>query len=189
MMRGILSLALAAIAQLTPQMHEGIPDARYIPAYNNEQRVLTVQKLLHPAKEPKLGTVPLTPNAPLAADGAHLSFWKTSFVLGTPAGGEAGVNFWGIHTGGHINVGFTASGRAAVLDCRVLGRVMHKLYAGADSEPREQAETPLADGHMLLVLPALARGMPVSVELWPVPADATMGFIGCEIDTPVETDG
>jgi hypothetical protein len=188
-MRGFLPFVLAAIAQLTPQMRDGIAGARYIPAYGDDQRTLTVQKLLRLAKLPKLGTASLTPNAPLAADGAHLSFWKTSFVLGTPAGGEAGVNFWGIHTGGHINVGFTASGRAAVLDCRVLGRVVHKLYIDADSEPREQAETPLDDGHLLLVLPPVALGTPVSVELWPVPADAAMGLLGCEIDTPVETDG
>jgi hypothetical protein len=80
-----------------------------------------------------------------------------------------------------------ASGTAEVLDCRLLGRVMRKLYISAESEPREQAETPLDDGHLLVVLPAFARGTPVSVELWPVPADATMGFLGCEIDTSVET--
>jgi hypothetical protein len=185
----LLSLALAAIAQLTPQMRDGVPDARYIQAYTGERRMQIVRKLLHLAKQPKLRTVSLTPNAPFAANGAHLSFWKTSFVLGTPAGGEAGVNFWGIHTGGHINIGFTAGGTAEVLDCRVLGHALHKLYVGADSEPREQAETPPDDGHLLLVLPAVARGTPLSVELWPVPTDAPMGLLGCEIDMPVETKG
>ncbi len=97
-------------------------------------------------------------------------------MIGTPAGGEAGVNFWGIHSGGHINAGFMASGTAEVLDCRILGRVLHKLYVGAESEPREQAETPLDDGHLLVVLPAIARGTPVSVELWPVPGDANGDF-------------
>jgi hypothetical protein len=182
----VLALALAMVAQLTPQMRDGIAGAHDIPAYSGEQRMQIVGKLLHLAKESNLQTTSLTPNAPFASNGAHLSFWKTSFVLGTPVGGEAGVNFWGLHTGGHINVGFTASGTAAVLDCRLLGRAMHKLYVGAESEPREQAETPLDDGHLLVVLPAIARGTPVSVELWPVPADATMGFLGCEIDVPVE---
>jgi hypothetical protein len=182
-----LPLALAAISQLTAQMRDGIADARYIPAYSGEQRLHAVRKMLDLAKEPRLRTISLTPNAPFAADGAHLSFWKTSFVLGTPEGGEAGVNFWGIRTGGHINVGFTASGAAALLDCRVLGRAVHKLYVGAESQPREQSGPALADGHLLLVLPVVARGTPVSVELWPEPADATMGLLGCEIDTPVET--
>jgi len=183
----LLSLAFAMAAQLTPQMRDGIVDAHDIPAYSVEQRAQVVGKLLHRTKLPNLQTTSLTPNAPFAASGAHLSFWKTSFVIGTPAGGEAGVNFWGTHTGGHINAGFMASGTAEVLDCRLLGRVMRKLYISAESEPREQAETPLDDGHLLVVLPAFARGTPVSVELWPVPADATMGFLGCEIDTPVET--
>ena len=184
----LLPLVFAMVSQLTPQMRDGIADAHDISAYSSEQRAQIVGKLLHLAKQPNLQTMSLTPNAPFAGNGAHLSFWKTSFVIGTPAGGEAGVNFWGIHTGGHINAGFMASGSAAVLDCRLLGRVMHKLYVGAESEPREQAETPLDEGHLLVVLPAIARGTPVSVELWPVPADATMGFLGCEIDTPVETN-
>jgi hypothetical protein len=182
-------LVLAAVAQLTPQMREGVAGARYIPVYGADRRAQIVQRLLHLQTVPKVRTVSLTPDAPYAADGAHLSFWKTSFVLGTAAGGEAGVNFWGIHVGGHINVGFTAGGESAVLDCRVVGRVMHKLYVGADSEPREQSETELDDGHLLLVLPDVARGTPVSVELWPAPSDARMGFLGCEIDTPVEWKG
>jgi hypothetical protein len=181
--------ALAVIAQLTPQMRDGISDAHYVPAYTSKERVQIVKCLLHLAEAPTLETISVTPNAPFATNGAHLSFWKTSFVLGTPAGGEAGVNFWGIHTSGHINVGFTASGRTAVLDCRVLGRVMHRLYVGTGSELRALAETRRDDGHFLLVLPRVRRGTPVSVELWPVPADATMGLLGCEIDTPVETKG
>jgi hypothetical protein len=183
----LLPLALAAVAQLTPQMREGIAGSGYIAPYAGEQRVRLVRTLLHLPKPPELQTISLTPNAPFARNGAHLSFWKTAFVLGTPAGGEAGVNFWGIHDGGHINVGFTSGGAAAVLDCRVLGRAMHKLCVGAASEPRDQSETPLTDGHLLLALPAVARGTSVSVELWPVPAEATMGFLGCEIDTPVAT--
>jgi len=185
----LLPLAFALAAQLTPQMRDGIAGAQYVPAYSSEQRTQIVGKLLHLAKRPDLQTISLTPNAPFAENGAHLSFWKTSFVIGTPAGGEAGVNFWGIHTGGHINAGFIASGTAEVLDCRMLGRVMHKLYVGAESEPREQAETPLDNGHLLVLLPAIARGTPVSVELWPVPEDATMGFLGCEIDKTVEIKG
>src|SRR5437868_14480037 len=136
----LLPMALVVVAQLTPQMHDGIAGARYIPAYSSEQRTQIVEKLLHLAKQPNLQTTSITPNTPFAENGAHLSFWKTSFVLGTPAGGEAGVNFWGIHSGGHINVGFTASGTAEVLDCRMLGRVLHKLYVGTESEPREQAK-------------------------------------------------
>jgi len=183
----LVPLVFAFFAQLTPQMRDGIADAHDVPAYSAEQRIEVIGKLLHLAKQPKLQTTSLTPNAPIAANGAHLSFWKTSFVIGTTAGGEAGVNFWGIHTGGHINAGFTASGVAEVLDCRLLGRVMQKLYVGAESEPREQAEAALDDGHLLVALPPIALGTPLSVELWPVPADATMGFLGCEIDTPVET--
>ncbi len=183
----LLPLAFAMAAQLTPQMRDGIAGVQYVPAYSSEQRTQIVGKLLRLAKQPNIQTTSLTPNAPFAGNGAHLSFWKTSFVLGTPSGGEAGLNFWGIHTSGHVNAGFTSSGTAEVLDCRLLGRVMHKLYVGAESEPREQTETPLDNGHLLVVLPTIAHGTPVSVELWPVPEDATVGFLGCEIDTPVET--
>jgi hypothetical protein len=181
--------ALAAIIQLTPQMRAGISGARYVAVYSNEQRAEVMHKMLHVPKTSVVTRISLTPNAPSAGVGTHLSFWKTSFVLGTAVGGEAGVNFWGIHTGGHINIGFIASGLPTVLDCRVLGRVTEKLYVGAESKPREQFEAPLDNGHLLFVLPDLARETPVSVELWPKPSDAAMGFLGCEIDVPIAWKG
>jgi len=82
----LLSLAFAIVAQLTPQMRDGIAGAHDIPAYSGEQRTQVVGKLLHLTKQPNLRTTSLTPNAPFAGNGAHLSFWKNSFVIGTPAG-------------------------------------------------------------------------------------------------------
>jgi hypothetical protein len=128
----------------------------------------------------------LTPNAPYSRSGAHLSFWKPSFVLGTRAGGEAGINFWGIHDQGHVNVGFTArQGEPYLLDCRLLATkpVAYKVYAGQDSAPRTEGEIPLKANHFLLALPATQGDELISVELWPEPMIATMGFLGCEIDT------
>jgi hypothetical protein len=137
------------------------------------------------ASPPVLGaTVTLTPDAPYAWSGAHLSFWKPSFVLGTPAGGEGGVNFWGIHNEGHVNVGFTASGGTRyLLDCRLLtaGKVTYKIYDGAAEQLRDSSQAGVADGHLFLIVGASRAGGAVSVELWPTPVTEPLGFLGCDV--------
>lgn len=171
---------LVAATLLSPQMRNGLPGAHDVPVYSRRERTAAAQGLLHLAKPPSLRVfAALTPNHPYAGSGAHLSFWKTSFVLGTKAGGEAGVNFWNIRDQGHINVGFAASWRT-LLDCRLIaaGPVTYKVYDGAASVPREQGEKALANGHFLLAVPA---GTAISVELWPTPVDAPMGFLGCDL--------
>ncbi len=40
----LLPLAFAMAAQLTPQMHDGVADAHYVPAYSGEQRTQVVGK-------------------------------------------------------------------------------------------------------------------------------------------------
>jgi len=62
----LLPLALGVAAQLTPQMRDGIANARYIPTYTVEQRAQIVGKQLHLAKQPNIQTTSLTPNAPFA---------------------------------------------------------------------------------------------------------------------------
>jgi hypothetical protein len=179
-----LLLAPAARGQLTPQMTAGIPGAVYVRPDSTVERAIAAQTAMNLAARPLLGTATsLTPDAPYARDGAHLSVWKPSFVLGTPAGGEIGINFWGIHNQGHVNVGFTSrSGGTYLLDCRLIasGSVTYKVYAGSGSDPLAQGEQPLAGGHLFVAVPARA-GVPVSVELWPTPGDAPFGFLGCEI--------
>jgi hypothetical protein len=179
-----MMLAALAAALLTPQMRDGIDGARYVPRYSLQQRAAVAQTLMSLPVPPRLHLfATLTPNHPYAAGGAHLSFWKTSFVLGTRSGGEAGVNFWDIHNEGHINVGFRAS-KTTILDCRLIaaGPVTVKVYAGAANQPREQSEKSLENGHLLLVVPAAAD---ISVELWPAPIDAKMGFLGCDLARPI----
>ena len=136
---------------------------------------------------PSLGpATSLTPNAPFAADGAHLSFWKPAFVLGTASGGEAGFNFWGIYVEGHVNVGLvTKSARRVMLDCRLLSsaKISYKIFIGSGAGPRESAARNLDGGHLLLALPALRPATAVSVEFWPAPAHATLGFLGCDLST------
>jgi acetyl esterase/lipase len=173
-------------AQLSPQMRTGIASARPVPVYSASERANAVQTLLKQATPPVLGApVSLTPNMASAQNGAHLSFWKPSFVLGTPGGGEAGINFWGVHNEGHVNVGFTANAaKSHVLDCRLLsaGAITYKVYAGASS-PRDSGVTTLNDNHFMLIVPASSPGASISVELWPTPTAETLGFLGCDLST------
>jgi hypothetical protein len=128
--------------------------------------------------------VSVTPNAPFAEDGTHLDFWKTSFVLGTAHGGEAGVNFWGMRNGGHINVGFKAgTAKSYALDCRLLsaGAVNYKFFAGQSAEPSQNGGTALADNHLLLIVPTPESGAAVLVELWPTTDMLPMGLLGCDL--------
>ncbi|HEX5323779.1 MAG TPA: hypothetical protein VFW40_08335 [Capsulimonadaceae bacterium] len=107
-------------------------------------------------------------------------------MIGTPSGGEAGVNFWGIYNQGHVNVGFTpSSAKSVVLDCRLLstGDITYKVYEGMASEPVSQGAMALYDGHLLLIVPVARRGESISVELWPTTVESPMGFLGCEIST------
>ena len=132
-------------------MRDGIPGgARPVPRYSDAERASAAQAVLTLPAPPMLGgTVTLTPDAPYAWSGAHLSFWKPSFLLGTAAGGEGGVNFWGIHNQGHVNVGFTATGGTTyLLDCRLLtaGRVTYKIYDGAAEQFRDSSQVDLDQG-------------------------------------------
>jgi hypothetical protein len=183
-------VATTAQAQVTPQMRDGIAGARYVPAYSVAQRAAALQTALSLSRLPVLGaSVSVTPDAPYAGDGTHLSFWKTSFVLGTPAGGEAGVNFWGIHSEGHINVGFkSAGGRATAVDCRLLsdGPITYKIYAGAQGTPAGQGRSVPRDGHFLLIVGGPAGGGEISVEMWPTPRDRPLGFFGCELSVVMQ---
>ena len=182
MLRHVL-LASVVSAQISPQMRDGIAGAKFVPAYSPVQRAAQVRKLLNMPSLPALGApVSLTPNAPYGPHGEHLSLWKTSFVLGTADGGEAGVNFWGIHDEGHINFGFTAkSATLYMLDCRLLsaGRITYKIFAGTAPEPYAQKAAPLNEGHLLVAI--ATSGGPVSVELWPTPRTEPLGFLGCEL--------
>ena len=132
----------------------------------------------------KLGApVSVNPNSPFAPDGTRLDFWKTSFVLGTPYGGEAGVNFFGIYNGGHINIGFQAStAKSYALDCRMLsaGPISYKVFTGRGADPTSQGKFLLINNHFLLVVPA-QESAAVLVELWPTTDSAPMGFLGCEL--------
>lgn len=181
----LLGMALPAAAQLSPQMRDGIANAKFVPAYSVKRRRQAAQALLKRAMPPALGeTASLTPDTPYGPGGAHLSVWKPSFVLGTPSGGEAGFNFWGIHDDGHVNVGFTArAARRYMLDCRLLsaGNITYKTYVGAGDNPRDRGEQTLKDGHLLLLIAAPASDETTSVELWPTPRTSTMGFLGCDL--------
>jgi len=179
----LLTAAAPGRAQTLVEMQHGLPSARFVPAYAIGQRGRAVQRAMALSAQPMLGaTVSLTPDAPYAADGSHLSFWKPSFVIGTASGGEAGINFWGKHQDGHMNVAFAAR-NAVVLDCRMLsaGSITYKIYAGDGAMPREQGVRPLRDGHLLLMIAAPTAGDPLSVELWPTPDTQPVGIFGCDI--------
>ncbi len=180
-----LSDPLPGPPRISTQMRDGIPNAPYIPPYSAGERASAAQRILKSASPPTLGAVvTLTPNEPYAADGSHLSIWKPSFVLGTANGGEVGVNFWGIHDEGHVNVGFRpASGTSTLLDCRLLstGGIAFRIYNGPSDSPSTKGERALDHGHVLLVVPAPPAGGSVSVELWPAPITATTGFFGCTL--------
>ena len=177
------AIALVALASLTSQMQGAFPQAHYVPRYSESDRAPAAKNALGLSTPPTLGPpTSLTPNAPFADDGAHLSFWKTSFVLGTADGGEAGANFWNIRVGGHINVGYVAKkGEPVLFDCRLYSAegVSVKLYAGRIAQ---EADKDLRDGHLFFLAPAFAAGTEVSLEIWPRPADAEMGFLGCDIE-------
>ena len=178
----ILLLA-PADAQTLVEMQHGLPNARFVPAYSITQRERAAQRATELSSEPVLGAaVSLTPDAPFAPDGSHLSFWKPSFVIGTASGGEAGINFWGKFQDGHMNVALAAS-NSVLLDCRMLsaGSITYKVYAGNSATPREQGVRPLYDGHLLLMVAAPKLADPLSVELWPTPAAQPVGIFGCDI--------
>jgi hypothetical protein len=179
----LLSTVSSALAGPLVEIPSGVPGAKFIAAYSAEQREEAVQAAMGLAARPVLGApVSLTPNAPYAPDGSHLSFWKPSFVIGTASGGEAGINFWGKYQDGHMNVALAAS-NSVLLDCRMLsaGTVAYKVYAGNGGTPREQGDRSLHNGHLLLIVPAPKAGEPLSVELWPTPVTQPVGIFGCDI--------
>ena len=180
--RGLLNSPGAG--QITSFMQAGIPTARPVPVYTAAERQAAAQRALHLPAPPKLGTpISLTPNAPYGPDGAHLSVWKPSFVVGTASGGEIGVNFWGIHNEGHVNVGFTPSGASYLLDCRLLSarEITWKVYSGPNESAREHGQSALSDNHLLLMVPTPQPGELTSVELWPTPLTEPMGLLGCDL--------
>ena len=188
MTMAIVALTAApAAAQLSASMTRQIPSAQYVPRYTLAERAAAVQTTMHLPRPPMLdATVSLTPNAPYWRDGSHLSFWKPSYVIGTDAGGEAGVNFWNIYNGGHVNIGFASTSAAPkVLDCRMISAapVAYKVYTGQRSHPDSEGRLPLHEGHFLLTVPATKAGDQVSVELWPATATTPVGFLGCEFGT------
>ena len=178
-------VAPACSAPLSEQMRAGFPGAAPVADFGGPQVTRALQKLLSLGVPPTLGVaVSVTPNAPYAADGMHLSFWKPAFLLGTAGTGEAGFNFWDLYNEGHIGVGITRRANvAALLDCRLYssGNITYKIYSGDEGAFTGQGELKVADGHVLLLLPARPRAEPVAVELWPNPAHALMGFFGCTL--------
>lgn len=176
---------------ISKTMRDGIPSAAYVAEYSVGERERAAQKALSLGVTPVLGPpVRLTPNAPFGSEGAHLSIWKPSFVLGTPGGGEVGVNFWGIHNEGHVNVGFTpTSATPYLLDCRMLsgGPITYKVYDGAGESFRTQGQVRLADGHLLLMVPTGHVGTAASVELWPTPMTEPMGLLACDVSMVVSS--
>ena len=181
----LAAAAPAVAAQLSHQMREGLPNARYVPRYSPVQQAGAVQALLKLASPPTLSPpVSLTPDQPQGRDGVSLAFWKPSFVMGTADGGEAAMNFWGLYSEGHVDLNL-ASGQAGLqlLDCRLLagGRIAFKVYGGADGMLRAQGETSLNDGHLLMVIPVASTDRPTSAEIWPAPGTAPLGFLGCDI--------
>jgi len=175
----------AAHAQLSPFMKAGVADAVFVDRYTPETRAAAAQSVLHLAAPLKLGAaISLTPDNPYADEGVALNVWKPSFVLGTEAGGEIGINFWGLHSDGHINVSFTPhSPHARLLDCRLLsaGAITYKVYENGAGTPAVEAQAVLVDHHLLLTVPAAAVDKPVLVELWPTPATEVVGFFGCDL--------
>jgi len=179
--------AAPAIAEVSASMAKEIPGARDVPAYTPAERAEAAQEAMKLSAPPVLDSaVSLTPNAPFAANGSHLSLWKPSYVIGTASGGEAGVNFWGIYNGGHVNVGYAVKPeKSALLDCRMISSapVTYKIYAGEGSTPRAEGRLALHDGHFLLTVPPAGAGEAVSVELWPATPTTPVGFFGCELGT------
>lgn len=175
--------APAAAAPLSEQMRAGFPGAVPVADYSATQIAQALQKLLALEAAPAVGAPKsVSPNAPYAADGTRLLFWKPAFLLGTAGSGEAGFNFWNLYNEGHVNVGLTRrSDVSTLLDCRLYssGNIAFKIYSGEQGAFAGQGELKATNGHVLLLLPAPARTEPVSVELWPNPSHALMGFFGC----------
>ncbi len=182
---GLTVPAPVPAAQLSSFMREGIPGSAYASRLPDAQRAAAVRKALNLPSTPTLAlSVSLTPDAPYAPDGSHLSFWKASYVIGTADGGEAAVNFWGAHDNGHVNIGLAPmSAPFRLIDCRLLttAKLAYKVYAGENGKLTSQGDLPLSGGHALLLLPASTTGQPVSVEIWPSPDTAPMGFLGCDV--------
>ena len=183
----MLATELSSSAQMLVEMQHGFPGARYVPVYSTGQRAKAIQNAMALSAPPVLSrSISLTPNAPYAPNGSHLSFWKPSFVIGTANGGEAGINYWGKYQEGHMNVGLVpASGKSIVLDCRMqsTGGITYKIYAGNSAAAYVQGEVPLRDGHFLLTFAVSKTGKPISVELWPMPETQTVGIFGCDLST------
>jgi acetyl esterase/lipase len=183
--RALVTGATAGAASISEQMRRGIPGAQPVAVYSDAQLAAAAQALLQRSPAPTLVKwAALTPDLPFAAGGAHLSFWKPSFIVGGAHGGDAGINFWNLYSGGHINLGFPASGSAAtLLDCRLLstGKIGYRIYAGDPATLSSQGHLPLASGHLLLLVPGSAPEGEVSVELWPSPPHARVGFFGCDL--------
>jgi endo-1,4-beta-xylanase len=188
--RGMLAIPVPG-AQISPQMRAGIANAGPVAVYSVAERAKAAQQALGLTTLPTLSTpISLTPNSPYGRGGAHLSFWKPSFVLGTAGGGEAGVNFWGIHTEGHVNVGFLSTGASSfLLDCRLLsgGHITYKVFTGEGESPREHGEAALRENHFILLVPAAPPEGLVSVELWPTPVTEPMGLLGCDLSAVAPT--
>ena len=179
----LVAVLSSAPASALEEIQTAIPDAKFVPVYSTAQRASAAQRLLRLAAPPALDApVSLTPNAPYAANGAHLSFWKPSFVIGTPEGGEAGINYWGKYQDGHVNVGFTPDSTAPlILDCRLLsaGAIAYKVFVGGSLDAH--GEIPLRAGHFLLAVATAKAGEPTSVELWPTPGTQPVGIFGCDL--------
>jgi len=180
-----VSLAEPVAGQALVEMRNGMPDAKFVPEYSRTQRAKALQDAMGLSSLPMLGApVSLTPDAPYATDGSHLSFWKPSFVIGTANGGEAGFNYWGKYQDGHMNVGLAPHAASTiVLDCRMFsaGGITYKIYTGAGGVPGAHGEGPLRNGHFLLLIPGVATDEPISVELWPATPIQTVGVFGCDI--------
>jgi len=181
----LASLGLPAMAEVSAAMRTGIPNAAYVERYSPSDRAAAAQAVLHLSGAPHLGTpVSLTPDQPYAPDGSALNFWKPSFVLGTKDGGEAGVNFWGVHDEGHINVAFTPGDTGTrLIDCRFLsdGPITYKIYSGGGDKPLVEQPVALAAHHLLITVAVEQANRPVLVEFWPTPTTQVVGFFGCDL--------
>jgi hypothetical protein len=177
--------AIAGAGEVSATLRAGFPGAAYVEPYTPEARAAAARAVLHLVARPRLGaTISLTPNRPYAEDGTALNVWKPSFVLGTRDGGEIGLNFWGLHTEGHINVVFTPhAAKPRLLDCRLLsaGPITYKIYSGSGATPAVEKQAALVDHHLMLVVPAEVVDTPVLVEIWPTPTTEPVAFFGCDL--------
>ncbi|MGH8252651.1 MAG: alpha/beta hydrolase [Steroidobacteraceae bacterium] len=181
---GFLARPSTTAPTLSEQMRAAFPGAAPVAALSAPEIAQVLRKLLSNTATPTVGEPQVvSPNEPYSPGGAHLSFWKPAFLLGTAGGGEAGFNFWNLYNEGHVNVGFTRHADAPLLlDCRMYssGNVAFKIYAGDAGALTAHGELAATDGHALLLL-ASAHAGPASVELWPNPAQALLGFFGCAL--------